>query len=634
MLHLRPYKVQDTQTLPVASLAETVDRGQETVDHGDVGSPQTTRARSIVTLDGYVSRGRDPPSSVARDHAMLQDFAAFLELRLKSLNVSLLRRVFADFLNEQETTLVNMMRLGCSIVTLFPVLRSSEQRRRQAACLLAKPKCHLDPRGCVFLYLQYRAATRNMALLKHMFLEFVGHRETSLLQFVERGNQVISVIPFELPRLVVSVPCGPPAAQRESPRAVETAADQQPVEAQAARPRKKPKRRAVVKHATSKESTTASTGKQPTAASSDAGTANARRVRRTRRKKEETKDKAAAAAEQDAAVSAEPERVAKRRSRRISDAVAVAAVSTTESAAGEGGQDSSVPAASGADVESAPAPGKRPKADAASQEEVAAPPVEVAALPQDPPKTKGGRKRKAKPSEDKKKTGKEKSHKRGKPAMTEATCRSQEELTRKMDAFEEQIPWEAVYSNLPVPFEEQQHPELAKKLHRFWHRHSRAVWERKFWSPMSRKMNLAGFNKRNNRQISAKNAFEAIIVLAYEELGAAFFATLDTQQPRHPGWWYRGPVVALFALQEIKGEGAVWDYVNKEALERFPDCKLPTPLKAANYGAMQSCHKGASDSMWMANHPLTAALLNEIAALKAESQAREARGEQAGTSQI
>ncbi|RLN53935.1 hypothetical protein BBJ29_008417 [Phytophthora kernoviae] len=92
-----------------------------------------------------------------------------------------------------------MMQQGCTIITVFPVLRTSLRRRKLAAALLAKPKHQLDARGCVFLYLQYRAATRNMALMKHMLLEFLYHRETVLLDFVARGAQVMSVIPFALP---------------------------------------------------------------------------------------------------------------------------------------------------------------------------------------------------------------------------------------------------------------------------------------------------------------------------------------------------------------------------------------------------------------------------------------------------
>ncbi|KAG2761872.1 hypothetical protein PC129_g19064 [Phytophthora cactorum] len=94
-------------------------------------STQTTRAHSIMTLDGYVGRGKAPPNSVPRDHAMLQDFAAYLELRLKCLNMSMLRRIFADFLNKQENTLIPMMQQGCTIITIYPVLRTSAQSSKR-----------------------------------------------------------------------------------------------------------------------------------------------------------------------------------------------------------------------------------------------------------------------------------------------------------------------------------------------------------------------------------------------------------------------------------------------------------------------------------------------------------------------
>ncbi|GMF67090.1 unnamed protein product [Phytophthora fragariaefolia] len=205
--------------------------------------------------------------------------------------------------------------------------------------------------------------------------------------------------------------------------------------------------------------------------------------------------------------------------------------------------------------------------------------------------------------------------------MTEEMCRSQVKLMEKMELFEAQIPWQAAFGNVPLPFDGEKHPVLAKKLRRFWQSHSRAVWERNFWAPMSRKLNACNYNRRNNRQIAAKNAFETIIVSAYEEFGAAFFVKLDTQEPpRHPGWWYRGPIVALFTLQEAKGENVMWEYVQAEALERFPDCKLPTPLKGPNYGPVRNRHKRESESMWMTNHPLTADWRKEIAALKAQQE--------------
>ncbi|KAG6963674.1 hypothetical protein JG688_00008055 [Phytophthora aleatoria] len=519
-------------------------------------SGQTTRACSIMTLDGYVSRGKAPSNSVPRDHAMLQDFAEYLELRLKCLNMSMLRRIFADFLNEQENTLVPMMQQGCTIITIYPVLRTSVQRRRQAELLLAKPKYHLDTRGCVFLYLQYRTATRNMALLKHLFLEFVCKREASLLAFAERGCQVISVIPFELPQMMPPARPPPPPMMQESPRAVDATTEQRRAvsEPLAKKPTKKRKRKAVPK-------STASAASAPADGADQAAT-----LKKARPRLKQTQQKPSAARE-------DSQIKTKRRRKSASDV------------SGEY------------------------------------------------PKPKRGRKRK--PEAEKLKTSEgvqensrkrvkpavKKSAKRGKPVMSEEMCRSQLELARKMEDFEAQIPWAAAYNNFSPPFDEGKHPALALKFHDFWRKHSRAVWERKFWPPISRKLNLAECNKRNNRQLTAKNAFESLIISAFEELGAQFFVNLDAQTPRYPGWWYRGPVVALFALQQIKGEDTMWNYVMNEALKRFPDCKLPLPLKASNSGAMRIRHKRESVSMWIANHQQTAVILEEMAALKAEVEA-------------
>ncbi|KAL4115132.1 hypothetical protein PRIC2_014026 [Phytophthora ramorum] len=568
-------------------------------------SGHTTRARSVVTFDGYVSRGRAPPPSVPRDHAMLQDFAVYLELRLKSQNLWMLRRIFADFLNEQENTLVPMMQQGCTIITVFPVLRTSAQRRQQAKFLLSKPKWTLDSRGCVFLYLQYRTATRNMALLKHMFLQFVYQRDTALMDFVQRGCQVISVIPFELPQLVSPVYQAPPPEQQVATDvAVEQKGEKRREGRTAASPRAVTRavaRADEVQMPQKKRLRRVSATRETTAVVAD-DSAQRQDVVAPRKPEDDSasvleEDAAAVEGPDDAPVE-EPEIVTKRRRKRIpvnapDSETEVAAVST-------------------------PKRGRKLQERAASDESkgsgvaTTAEPVEASlAESLEAPKAKRGRKRKA----DRATRAKEKSHRRGKPAMSDDICRSQLALTRKMGPFEAQIPWEAVYSNLPAPFDEPKHPELSRRFRKFWRNHARAVWERNFWAPMSRKTSLLACNKRSNRQLTAKNAFESVIISAYEELGAEFFVMLDTQKPRHPGWWYRGPVVVLFALQQINGEGAVWDYVKNEALERFP----ALPLKAPNSDAVSKRHKRDSESMWMANHQLTTEILGAIAALKANA---------------
>ncbi|RAW25098.1 hypothetical protein PC110_g18485 [Phytophthora cactorum] len=467
-------------------------------------STQTTRAHSIMTLDGYVGRGKAPPNSVPRDHAMLQDFAAYLELRLKCLNMSMLRRIFADFLNKQENTLIPMMQQGCTIITIYPVLRTSAQSSKRGT------SAH-----------QTKASSRNA--------QFVYQREKTLLEFVERGCHVVSVIPFELPRMILAARPPPPPVAQESPRAVDAATEQQHVgsEAVAKTIAKRQKRKAAL----SGPSAFASTS--PTAADDGADVAAPLIVqKRTRGRQRKTK------------TSTTP----------LQAAASIAAIELAESTLTEQDSEKSL---------------KR---------------------------------------------------KRGKSVMSEEMCRSQLELARKMQDFEAQIPWEAVYNNLSPPFDEEKHLVLALKFHKFWLKHSRAVWERKFWAPMSRKLNPAAFNRRSNRQLTARNAFQSLTISAYEELGAEFFVKLDSQKPRHPGWWYREPTVALFSLQQMKGEDTMWDYVTNEALERFPDCNQPLPLAASNTEAMRVRHKRQSASVWIAN-PQTAGILHEIAALKTEEEA-------------
>ncbi|KAI9982722.1 hypothetical protein PInf_008712 [Phytophthora infestans] len=444
-------------------------------------SSQTTHSRSVLTLDGYVSRGMAPPDSVPRYFAILQEFTLYLELRLKCVNMPMLRRIFADFLNDHENTLVPMMKQGCTIVTIYPVLSTNAQRRHQAELLLAKPKQHLDAHGCVFLYLQYRTATRNMMLLKHLFKEFVYHQDATLLEFVKRGCQVISVIPFELPQAILSVQ-PPPRVKNPSPTS-DAATEQQ--------------------HACSKT------------AIDVAGPLISQKKKRGRQKK--------------------------------------------------------------------------PKTNAAEFE-----------VPGGSSKQKSAWKRKSKTTAMRTSDGsEEKPKKRGKTAMSEEECRNQVKLARKMETFEAQIPWEAVFDN-----------------------HSRAVWERKFWSPVSRKVSIEACNKRSNRQLIARNAFESLLISAYKELGAEFFVKLDTQKPRHRGWWYREPVVALLALQQMKGEEFMWDYVMNEGLKRFPDCHLPLPLTASNTGAKRIQNKRASASVWIIN-PQTAVILCKMAELKAAELERQ-----------
>ncbi|TMW59199.1 hypothetical protein Poli38472_007344 [Pythium oligandrum] len=178
--------------------------------------------------------------------------------------------------------------------------------------------------------------------------------------------------------------------------------------------------------------------------------------------------------------------------------------------------------------------------------------------------------------------------------------KTREAIARRLQCFEQKRPWEQVFADLPLPFDEDDAPELALQLGRFWKRHSRTVWERYFWSPISEQVLPHEHAERRSRQAQASLSFRRIIRAAYHTLGVEFFARLDRMTPRHPGWWYRYIVVDLHGLQNTIGEEQCWHYVESQLYERFPDCGVPLPLKSQNSGVVDRQQKlVVSASMWL-----------------------------------
>uniref|UniRef100_H3GPD9 Rho-GAP domain-containing protein n=1 Tax=Phytophthora ramorum TaxID=164328 RepID=H3GPD9_PHYRM len=150
---------------------------------------------------------------------MLLLFCDFLENRLQTSSLALLRRIFSDFFAGNERTLLDFVRLGASIVTVMPMERTSASHRQEAARLLNQQVQLMvnyneqNLQLSVFHYLSVRVATKNISWLRSMFLEFCGGNDSLLRQFVRRGNEVISVIPVDnqaLPRQPMSLEMNPP----------------------------------------------------------------------------------------------------------------------------------------------------------------------------------------------------------------------------------------------------------------------------------------------------------------------------------------------------------------------------------------------------------------------------------------
>ncbi|OWZ05534.1 hypothetical protein PHMEG_00022361, partial [Phytophthora megakarya] len=129
-------------------------------------------------------------------------FCDFLENRLHTSNLALLRRMLSDFFAGDEHTLQNFILLGASMVTVMPIERKSPRLQREAARLLSQQqRMAQDSKQqslfCFFCYLSTRVATKNIFWLREMFHEFCIGDDTLVREFVGRGNEVISVIPMD-----------------------------------------------------------------------------------------------------------------------------------------------------------------------------------------------------------------------------------------------------------------------------------------------------------------------------------------------------------------------------------------------------------------------------------------------------
>ncbi|KAE8982587.1 hypothetical protein PR003_g25115 [Phytophthora rubi] len=131
-------------------------------------------------------------------------FCDFLENRLHTSNLLLLRRMLSDFFAGNEHTLQDFIRLGASLVAVMPMERTRRCYREEAARLLTQQRQMKEkpqPQLCVFRYLSARVATKNIFWLRDMFQEFCSGHDALLRAFVSRGNEVVSVIPVDIQAL-------------------------------------------------------------------------------------------------------------------------------------------------------------------------------------------------------------------------------------------------------------------------------------------------------------------------------------------------------------------------------------------------------------------------------------------------
>ncbi|KAG3142619.1 hypothetical protein PC128_g24741 [Phytophthora cactorum] len=199
--------------------------------------------------------------------------------------------------------------------------------------------------------------------------------------------------------------------------------------------------------------------------------------------------------------------------------------------------------------------------------------------------------------------------------MPQSEAEMRASIMAALGRLEAKEPWKEAFNpeKLSLPFSRVRYPQLAAVLQAFWQKNARAVWERKFWSPLSRSRNLELHNQRRCRQLKAMTFFEKkVITPVYSELGASFFVRMDQRVKPHSGWYFFEQTVDLFTVAHRYGLPACLQYMESEAFKRFP----MVPGQNRNiYGRVN----GKSRSMWSSSESLRP-ILDEIVSFKAKTK--------------
>ncbi|RMX62753.1 hypothetical protein DD238_008007 [Peronospora effusa] len=185
-------------------------------------------------------------------------------------------------------------------------------------------------------------------------------------------------------------------------------------------------------------------------------------------------------------------------------------------------------------------------------------------------------------------------------------------IVTAMKRIEEKEPWKCTFKieTLVMPFSRIRHPKLAEALQTFWETHARAVWERKFWSPLLCPRTHQLHNERRCRQSKALVFFEKRVLFpVYKDLGASFFVDMDRRRTPYSGWFYLDEAVDLFTLTQRYSLSVCLQYIELEAWKRFPI--------APGVG-----RRFFSESMWSSSAQLRP-VLSQIIAAKAKTDVKK-----------
>lgn len=559
-------------------------------------------------------------NALASDQELLSDFCSFLEHCVLTKNIELLRRIVLEYLVHQELTLVHFKRFGANLIAILPFAVADAHKHAIAVQLLHKPRASTSGTCArVFAFLAARVATKNLATLERVFLDFCNRSDAELAAFVKLGTQAVSIIPCDPVQPVVPV-FAPPAYSRSdlppyctspyqhhalhahSPQYGPPPPQQQPPPPQQSQQPPQPKQ------SEPSDATATAPGVTPTHE-------RAKRMVSSQSKLSGLSDRAP---------------IARRRAPAAPVARASGKRRAVRTAAKRELQDSD----DDDDVDSLDKRKRRKGAkrrrvrasrsvsfltssDATDKSTINSMIDETLRLMYEPTRAQDRDRtgRTGSQSVQTSGTGRKPAVERSSPPTEQQQLKNR--IRDAMRVHEAREPWRRVFYKLPLPFDEGQAPDAATKLQAFWRQHGRAVWERNFWPPLD----LAASAQRNTRQRLARVAFDAIVLDVYSVFGVEVFAALDAE--RHPGWWYRRPILDLFAYCRIVGEAKCLAFVKANVHARFPDCGLALPLQHSNSGVLRT-QPLDSAAVWSRIEQV-AVIVRELNALKRERASSEAQ---------
>lgn len=142
-------------------------------------------------------------TAMGPDEQLLDCFCAFLQSRVQTQSVELLRRMATEYVKGGDDTLKEFLHLGASLITILPIDHPEDTQRAVAASLLRTKQqdpVDLASTQCsdLFKRLLARVASKNLVVLQRIFDEFCVGKEQRLERFVRDSFQAISIIPVDL----------------------------------------------------------------------------------------------------------------------------------------------------------------------------------------------------------------------------------------------------------------------------------------------------------------------------------------------------------------------------------------------------------------------------------------------------